>query len=149
MFAPRRVVLLTAVLFAVARVGLPQAGAPKAAAPAPLTNQDVIKMAQAKFSDDVIVNKIRTSTPKFDTSVDAMIALRSAGVSDRVIAVMVNPAAPAQAKAPTQASATPAKTAPAASNSGTGLKPGYTASNAGRDASPTVTASANKPQPRP
>src|ERR1700691_5998212 len=99
MVALRRVVLLTAVLFAVARVGLPQAGAPKAAAAAPLTNQDIIKMAQAKFSDDVIVNKIRTSTTKFDTSLDAMIALRSAGISDRVISVMVNPTAPSRSAA--------------------------------------------------
>ena len=73
----------------------PKAAAPKAApaAPAALSNQDIVRLVQAKLPDDLIVSKIKTSKTRFDTSVDAIIALKSAGLSDRLIGVMMNPAA--------------------------------------------------------
>ena len=75
-----------------------------------LTNQDVIAMAKAGLSDDVIIAKIRATgaagegTAVFDTSVDGLKALKDASVSDAVIKVMINPAPP---PAPVVAATTP------------------------------------------
>src|SRR5271157_3258667 len=60
----------------------------RAQAAAPLTNDDVIKMVQAKLPDGVIVAKIKSSPCKFDTSLDALIKLRQAGISDAVMQAM-------------------------------------------------------------
>ena len=53
-----------------------------------LSNDDVIKMVQAKLGDAVIVAKIKASACKFDTSTDALIKLKQSGVSDVVLAAM-------------------------------------------------------------
>jgi hypothetical protein len=64
------------------------------------TNQDVIEMAKAGLSDDVIITKIRqayeagTDAVSFDTSVDGLKALKGANVPDSVIKVMINPVPP-------------------------------------------------------
>ena len=50
-----------------------------------LTNDDVIKMVQAKLGDGVIIAKIKSSQCKFDTSTDALIKLKEDGVSDAVM----------------------------------------------------------------
>ena len=54
-----------------------------------LTNADVVQLAKAGIGDAVIVAKVRTSAPAFDTSVDALLALSKEGVSDEVILAMV------------------------------------------------------------
>jgi hypothetical protein len=65
-----------------------------------MTNQDVITMTQVGLSEDVIIAKIRAAsaggadTTSFDTSVDALKALKAANVSDAVIKAMINPAPP-------------------------------------------------------
>jgi hypothetical protein len=48
----------------------------KPPAPAPMTNQDVIKLVKAKISEDLIIAKIRQSKTKFDVSVDGLVAPR-------------------------------------------------------------------------
>ncbi|MFI5086907.1 MAG: hypothetical protein ACHP7I_00805 [Terriglobales bacterium] len=53
-----------------------------------LTNPDVLKMAKAKFADGIIISKIKASACNFDTSVDALVKLKEAGVSDPVIQAM-------------------------------------------------------------
>jgi len=53
-----------------------------------LTNRDIMRMAQAKLADGIIVSKIKSSKCDFDTGVDALINLKQAGVSDAVIQVM-------------------------------------------------------------
>jgi hypothetical protein len=53
-----------------------------------LTNADVIRLAEAKLAESAIVAKIRNSTCKFDISVDGLIKLKQAGVSDAVIQAM-------------------------------------------------------------
>jgi hypothetical protein len=69
-----------------------------------LTNDGVVKMVKAGLPESVIVQKIRTSEKKFDTSADALIKLKGAGVPDRVIEAMVGePAAPPAAAAPAAA----------------------------------------------
>jgi hypothetical protein len=59
-----------------------------------LTNADVMKMVEAKLSDDLIISKIRASACSFDTSTDAILKLKSQGVSDAVIQAMVTAGAP-------------------------------------------------------
>ena len=87
-----------------------------AAKPALLTNQDVIKLTQAKISEDIIIAKIQQSKTRFDTSVEALVTLQKAGVSERVIKAMMNPAATLEASAKprptTQASTTPTAASP-------------------------------------
>ena len=123
--------------------------APKApAGPAPMTNRDVIRLLQAKLSDDIIITKIKQSKTKFDTSVDGLVSLRTAGASDRLIAFMMDPSVDAAA-APNPAPAPAANIAPAPAEP---AAPKYTgpASNRGRDAAPNVSAPAVKSEaPRP
>jgi hypothetical protein len=68
-----------------------QAPTQPAAAPAPagMTSDDVVKMAQAKMSDSIIVKKIKNSACSFDTSADGLVKLKNAGVSEAVIEAMV------------------------------------------------------------
>jgi hypothetical protein len=59
----------------------------------PLTNQDIMAMVQAGLPADVVVEKIKSTKTAFDTSTDALIALKKAGVASDIIRVMVNPTA--------------------------------------------------------
>ena len=59
-----------------------------------LTNSDVVKMARVKLADGIIISKIKASACNFDTSVDALVKLKEAGVSDPVIQAMHDAQAP-------------------------------------------------------
>jgi hypothetical protein len=67
----------------------------RAAAPAqkPLSNEDILSMVQAGLPPDVVIEKIKSSKTAFDTSTEALVALKKAGVSGDIIRIMVNPAA--------------------------------------------------------
>jgi hypothetical protein len=69
-----------------------------------LNNDSIIKMAKAGLSDDLIVTTINSQPGAYDTSADGLIALKSAGVSDKVVAAIVAkgsaPAAPPTAPPP-------------------------------------------------
>lgn len=77
-----------------------------------ITNQDVVSLAKAGFTDDLIVAQIKqTAGNAFDLSTVALLELKTAGVSERVIAVMLGMpdpgskptvAVPAAGNAPTQ-----------------------------------------------
>ncbi len=77
-----------------------------------LTNEGVITLAKAGFDELFIIERIRTSRTRFDTSVEGLVALKQAGVSEdliRVIALadrrnypMPLEAAPAAASGPPQ-----------------------------------------------
>ena len=123
---------------------------PKAATPPAMTNRDVIRLLQAKISEDIIITKIKQSKTSFDTSVDGLVSLRTAGATDRLITFMMDPTVAAPAAAAPNVAAAPAAVAdplpPEAS------APKYTgpATNRGRDAAPNVTAPAVKSEaPRP
>src|SRR5712672_3451946 len=60
-----------------------------------LVNKDIVDMVALGLSDELIIDKVRSSadTAQFDTSVDALKALKEAKVSDAVIRVMINPRA--------------------------------------------------------
>jgi hypothetical protein len=60
-----------------------------------MNNDSVIKLVKAGLSDDLIVSTINASPGTYNTSVDGIIALKTAGVSDRVVSVIVAKAAEA------------------------------------------------------
>ena len=66
--------------------------APQPAAQAGLNNDSIIKMVKAGLSDDLIVSTIGSSPGVYDTSADGMIALKTAGASDRVVSAVVQKA---------------------------------------------------------
>ena len=73
-----------------------------------LNNDAVIKLAKAGLSDDLIVSTINAQSGTYDTSPDGLIGLKTAGVSDKVVAAMVaRTAAPPPAPPPPVATAPP------------------------------------------
>lgn len=77
--AVRRATLLLVML---AGLGSAQSGEP-------ITNEDVIKMVRAQLSTSIILTTIQAAKPvKFDVSPAALVALKEAGVDDRVIEAM-------------------------------------------------------------
>jgi len=59
-----------------------------------LTNADVIKMTRAGLGENVILASIEGAVEKrFDTSADALVALKQAGVSDAVLAALLSSSA--------------------------------------------------------
>lgn len=54
-----------------------------------LNNDPVIKLVKAGLSDDLIVSTINASPGAYDTSADGLIALKSAGASDKVVSAIV------------------------------------------------------------
>lgn len=55
-----------------------------------LTNQSILDMIELGFSDDIIMTKIKTSEFSFDTSIEALKALKEKGVSDDIIVTIMN-----------------------------------------------------------
>ena len=60
-------------------------------APAPITNADVIKLHRVGFADDLIIAKISGTASNFSLEPDAMVELKTAGISQRVIAAILQP----------------------------------------------------------
>src|SRR5262245_108533 len=79
-----RVVLLSTLL-----VLLPWSSVAFAQAPAQaLTNEDIVRMVRAQLSPNVIIATIDAAAPRFDLSPPGLIALKQAGVDDRVVEAM-------------------------------------------------------------
>jgi len=76
-------------------------------ADAVLANQNILEMVDAKISNTLIINQIRSSKTKFNLSVPEVIRLSKAGVPDAVIEAMRNPT-----RASSGAAARPASSAP-------------------------------------
>ena len=55
----------------------------------PLTNETVLKLVKAGIGEDTIVGMVNQQPGKYALSADDMIALKSAGVSDRIMAAMI------------------------------------------------------------
>lgn len=62
-------------------------------APKALTNESIVKMSRAGLGDDLIVQTIDAQPSRFQTDADSVLALKSDGVSERVIGRMVRKAA--------------------------------------------------------
>ena len=69
----KRLLLLTLLAFA------------HAAAAAPMTNDDVIKMVKGGLGEATVIQAIEGAEPGFDTSPDGLVKLKQGGVSDNVI----------------------------------------------------------------
>ena len=68
-----------------------------------LDNAAVVKLIKAGLSEDLVVSTINASPGKYDTSADGLIALKTAGASDKVISAIVMKASgvsPAAAASP-------------------------------------------------
>lgn len=58
------------------------------------TNDDILRLAKAGFSEETIIESIRTNEPRYDTSAEALVALKNAGISERIITAMLAAARP-------------------------------------------------------
>jgi hypothetical protein len=93
--------------------------APLLIAQTAMNNDSIIKLCKSGLSDDVIVTTINSSPGDYKTSADDLVALKSGGASDKVIAAVVTKAA-----APAAAASEPApKDADAPRSSGEKVKP--------------------------
>jgi hypothetical protein len=77
---------------------------PLLAAQQAMNNDSVVKLVKAGLSDDVVVSTINASPGTYNTSADSLIALKTAGASDKVISAVVlkssSSSSPAQPAAP-------------------------------------------------
>jgi hypothetical protein len=74
----------------------------------PLNNDSIIKMTKAGLSDDLITTTVNAQPCSFDTSIDGLIALKTAGVSDKVVqAIVMRVAADKPAPAPESSNEAP------------------------------------------
>lgn len=111
----RTQVLFTSLLLAACLLASASATAPVSAQEV-VTNETVIQMVKAGFSESVILAKMRSSQTKFDTRTDALIELKKAGVPEKVMQAIVSGGAPpasAPAAAAPAAGPAPAMAAPA------------------------------------
>jgi hypothetical protein len=90
-------------------------GALPALAQEVLTNDSVTSMVKGGLSEAVVLARIRSSPANFDTSTSSLLALKKAGVSDKVIEAMVT--APRSGAAAAAAPAAPTPAAPSAATS--------------------------------
>jgi hypothetical protein len=65
-----------------------------------MNNDAIIKLVKAGLSEDLIISTVNGSTGQYDTSADGIIALKTAGVSDKVVAAIVMKASGGGAAAP-------------------------------------------------
>ncbi len=85
---------------------VPVIGATQEAPPsAPLSVEEVVKMSQNGFAEDVIITKIKKNGKPFDLSTDELIEIRKLGVSDNVIKYLLDPSQPYAPKAEPAAAA--------------------------------------------
>jgi hypothetical protein len=54
-----------------------------------LNNKDILEMVNAGIQEETIIKKIEANDTRFDTSVQGLLALKSAGLSDRLIQAMM------------------------------------------------------------
>jgi len=72
----------------VAAVADPPNSAPKLTGNA-LSNGDILSLKQAGLSDELIIDKIRSSPAKFALETDDLISLKKAGIPDAVVSAMI------------------------------------------------------------
>src|SRR5438874_1807079 len=59
-----------------------------------LTVEDVIKLCQSGFSEELIITKLKKSGKAFDLSAEELVDIKKAGVSDNVIKFLLDPSQP-------------------------------------------------------
>ena len=88
----------------------------------PLTNNDVLQMVNAGFEQSMIVKAIEANETNFDVSVQALMELKNAGVSQGIIEAMLS--------AEARKKAAPPAPSPPKTSTATELKPAKPASEA-------------------
>lgn len=79
---------------AVAKAAPPAESAAAPGTAAALSNADVIKLVQGGLGESVVITAVRTAArTSFQVDADSLIALKKAGVSDSIVAVMLDPKA--------------------------------------------------------
>jgi hypothetical protein len=73
---------------------VPVAAAPKALSGAALTNADVLKLTSAGLSEQLIIDKIRSSPAGYRLDTDDLVELKKAGLSDAIIHAMIQSSRP-------------------------------------------------------
>jgi hypothetical protein len=73
-----------------------------------LNNDAVIKLVKAGLSDDLIVSTVNASAGTYDTSANGLIALKTAGASDKVIGAIIAKASGVPAATAAQTTGLPA-----------------------------------------
>lgn len=100
----RFVFALLAVVLLVSAFSFAQSGKP-------LTNDDVVQMVKGGFDESTTIAAIEAADTNFDTSVQALMALKAAGVGEKTISAML---AATKKKADAAKGAAPASAVPAA-----------------------------------
>jgi hypothetical protein len=99
------IALGAAVCLGCAQTGAKVSPAGQAKNRSPMTVEDVVALAKAGVSEEVILAQIRAKHASFDLTADQLIQLKSASVSERVIRAMMESPAPQNAPTKTAASA--------------------------------------------
>ena len=76
------------------------------------SNDSVVKMVKAGLSDDLIISTIEAAPGSYDTSADALIAMKAAGASDKVISAIVKKASSSAPETETPAIQNPVQSSP-------------------------------------
>ncbi len=102
-------------LFALILVVGTASSAQQPTASAPVTVSSVIKMVKAGVADDAVITMLRKSGKPLDLTPDDLISLKTSGVSDAVIAAMMNPSrnTAQPTRPPAESSPAPSQTAAA------------------------------------
>jgi hypothetical protein len=66
--------------------------------PQSLSNSSIVKLVQAGLGEDTIISLVDAQPGHYSLGVDDIVALKKAGVSDKVIAAMLNKTTSARAK---------------------------------------------------
>ncbi len=104
-----RPILLCVFTAAVAAAIPPLRGAQTGESRAPLSLEEVVKLSQSGFSEELIITKIKKNGKPFDLSTEELFELKKAGVSDNVIKYLLDPAQPYSPPAPPSPVAPPPK----------------------------------------
>lgn len=112
MLSLRRLTYLTRLLVCLGIMTICLARAWSAPPDKDLTIEEVVKLAKAGFSEDLIITKIKKNGKPYDLSTDELLDLKRAGVSDNVIRYLLDPSQPYTPPQPAPAPAASA-TAPA------------------------------------
>ncbi|WP_213806498.1 hypothetical protein [Granulicella sp. dw_53] len=88
------VLLLVVLLLVGGRSGLAQQNSTEGplmeVAPKTLSNDSIVRMVKAGLGDELIVQTIQAQPGRYNTDADALVVLKEAGVSDRLITAMMN-----------------------------------------------------------
>jgi len=89
---------LFSMALAAAMLGLQGAQTPGSTAP--LSVEEVVKLCQTGFSEELIVTKIKKNGKAFDLSTEELLELKKSGVSDNIIRFLLDPSQPYTPPAP-------------------------------------------------